>query len=385
MVRGRFAGILRSTTLLSEPQHLRSPEAHCGQMAERGSGGKRVLIVDGDPRFRAELEHEFEAVEFAVATAQTAEDAVSAFATAVPDLVVLDLSFGAQALQLMRRWLVQAPDVVVVLVSGSPSFTGIISALNEGAKRFFIKPIRATQIVSELAASKHELGMASLDAEGVDRFFAISPGLLAIQDFNGYFKMVNPAWEKTLGYTAAELCATPYLELVHPEDRLKATDEAHEICAGKPVFRFRNRYRCKDDSYRWLAWSATPSVEHRLIYASARDITAVVRMEQGLRAANDLLKRSALKREQDIAASSVEHEALVELDRSKDEATSSIVHDIKNPLSVILANYDFILDTYEGPADCLAALQDSQSAGRRILRLLNDLVDVAQRDKDEVR
>jgi len=108
-------------------------------------------------------------------------------------------------------------------------------------------------------------------------------------------------------------------------------------------------------------------------------------MEPGLRAANELLKQSAVQREQHIAATTVEHEALVELDRFKGEAMASIVHDIKNPLSAILAHYDFILDAYEGPANCLAALQDSQSAGQRILRLLNNLIDVAQRDKDEVR
>lgn len=327
-----------------------------------------MLIIDPDPQFRAGLEQELQAVEFVVGTAQTAEEAVIAFTAAVPDVVVLDLSLGAQALLLMRQLLVRSPHVIVVLVSGTPSLAAIVSALHQGAQRFLMKPIRAEQIVGELAAPKHELGMASLEAEGVDRFFAISPGLLAIQSFEGFFTMVNPAWERTLGYTATELCATPYLELVHPDDRLKATDEAHEICGGKAVFRFRNRYRCKDGSYRWLAWSATPSVEHKLIYAAARDVTAVVRMEEGLRASNELLKRSAVLREKHIAATSAEHQALVDLN-------ATLVHDIKNPLSVIVANYDYILDAYDGSADCLAALQDSRDAGQRILKLLDNLVD----------
>ena len=66
-----------------------------------------------------------------------------------------------------------------------------------------------------------------------------------------------------------------YDAAVHPEDREKATDEALEVKGTHTVFRFRNRYRCKDGSYRWLAWSATPSPKHRLIYASARDVTPV--------------------------------------------------------------------------------------------------------------
>lgn len=144
------------------------------------------------------------------------------------------------------------------------------------------------------------------------------------------------------------------------------------------MFRFRNRYRRKDGTYRWLAWSATPSPEHRLIYASARDVTAVVRLEQGLRASNELLKQAALAREQDIHETARAHEHLVELDRFKDEITATLVHDLKNPLSVIVANYDYIVESYDGPADCLEALRDSQAAGQRILRLLSNLVDVAR-------
>jgi len=345
---------------------------------------RRVLIVDPDRTSRAALEQDFVSVAFAVATAESADEAVSTFTATSPDLVVLDLSLGARALELVRRWTTQAPKTVVVLVSGNPSFTAVVGALNEGAKRFFAKPVRAATIVDQLEAPTHELGTAGLDADGVDRFFAISPGLLAIQGFDGFFKMVNPAWEKTLGYTADELCATPYLELVHPDDRDKATDEALEIRGGQTVFRFRNRYRCKDGTYRWLAWSATPSPEHRLIYASARDVTAVVRMEQGLRASNELLKRAALAREQDIRETARAHEHLVELDRFKDEITATLVHDLKNPLSVIVANYDYIVESYDGPADCLEALRDSQGAGQRILRLLSNLVDVARLEIGEL-
>jgi PAS domain S-box-containing protein len=346
--------------------------------------GSRVLIVDGDPTFLADLEAQFQAAQFTVATAPNAEEASTVFEAVVPNLVILDVSLGTQSVELLRRWIARTPDVVVVLVAGTPSLPTIVSALSEGARRFFIKPVRATEIVHELATSKHELGTASMDDEGVDRFFAISPGLLAIQGFDGYFKMVNPAWERTLGYTAAELCATPYIDLIHPDDREKATDEALEVSAGKSVFRFRNRYRCKDGSYRWLSWSATPSIEHRLIYGSARDVTAVVRMEQGLRASNAILKRAIAEREIHIAASSEKHRALVELDRFKDEVTATLVHDLKNPLSVIVANYDYILEAYEGSADCLAALQDSKSAGQRILRLLNNLVDVAELENVQV-
>lgn len=363
------------------------------QVAEAGISDvkRRVLIVDSDPSFGRSLEEEFKTRAFDVETAATSDEAIAKVAAARPDLVVLD-PYLPDGVRLLRLWKAEAPGMVVILVSGSASLNVVVDALKEGARRFFTKPVSASALLDELeerqstrqpylsplVAADHNLGSAALNAEGVDRFFAISPGLMCVLGFDGYFKMLNPAWEKTLGYSVDELCSKPHLDLVHPEDREKATDEALEVREGHTVFHFRNRYRCKDGSYRWLAWSATPSPAHRLIYASARDVTNSVRMEHGLRESNRWLKGVVASGERLLRASNVKNDTLEELGRFKDDVAAMIVHDLKNPLAVIISNYDYILDGFEGSADCLEALQDSQVAGRRMLRLLANLVDVAR-------
>jgi len=360
------------------------------------AGRRRVLIVDDDTSFGDLLESDLKRRSCDVETAGTPAEAIARVAAAAPDLVVLDVYLpGGAALDLIRLWKTQLPTLVVILVSDNASLNVVVDALKEGAHRFFTKPVSAATLLDELeerkkeqypnlsslVAARHHLGAAALSAEGVDRFFAISPGLLSVAGFDGYFKMLNPAWEKVLGYSIDELCSKPYLELVHPDDRAKATDEALEIRGGETVFRFKNRYRCKDGSYRWLEWMATPSPAHHLIYASARDVTRSVRMEQGLRGSNERLKRRAASREFLLRESTVKADTLIELGRFRDDAAAMIVHDLKNPLSVIVANYDYILDGFEGSADCLEALQASQIAGRRMIRLLANLVDVARLEK----
>ena len=51
------------------------------------------------------------------------------------------------------------------------------------------------------------------------QFFAQSLDLLCIAGFDAYFKVLNPAWTKHLGWTLEELKARPILDLVHADDR----------------------------------------------------------------------------------------------------------------------------------------------------------------------
>jgi PAS domain S-box-containing protein len=105
------------------------------------------------------------------------------------------------------------------------------------------------------------------------RFFTLSQDVFCTLGFDGYFKDLNPAWEKTLGYTKAELLATPFIEFIHPDDREATLAEAEKVSGGKRLIAFENRYRCKDGSYRWFQWSVTPVIEDRVMYGVGRNVT----------------------------------------------------------------------------------------------------------------
>ena len=126
--------------------------------------------------------------------------------------------------------------------------------------------------------------------EELERFFEISHDLLCIAGFDGYFKSLNSAWENTLGFTKEELLTTPYLEFVHPEDRKSTTVEARKVATGNSSTRFENRYRCKDGSYKWFQWIATPVFDQQLIYAAARDITERKRVGAALRRSEERVR-----------------------------------------------------------------------------------------------
>ncbi|HAZ48580.1 MAG TPA: hypothetical protein DDW76_16405 [Cyanobacteria bacterium UBA11369] len=107
-------------------------------------------------------------------------------------------------------------------------------------------------------------------AAAMEKFFHMSLDLFCVVGQDGYFKLVNPAWESILGWTTAELLAHPWIEFVHPDD-IEASLSYQESCSEKDV-RFENRYRHKNGSYRWLSWSGS-RYQNGCSYAYARDIT----------------------------------------------------------------------------------------------------------------
>jgi len=141
------------------------------------------------------------------------------------------------------------------------------------------------------------LGMSSLlvslysELETGNRFIDLSVDMFCIAGFDGFFKRLNPSWEKSLGFTREELMAKPYLEFVRPEDRQSTHSEADHLENGVVTFTFENRYLCKDGSYKWLVWNAVSEPKKRVIYAVARDITERKRYEEELRESEDRYRK----------------------------------------------------------------------------------------------
>src|SRR5690606_28283051 len=52
----------------------------------------------------------------------------------------------------------------------------------------------------------------------LNRFFTYAPELLCVGGPDGYFKKVNPAFTRLLGYSEEEMLSRPFTDFVHPDD-----------------------------------------------------------------------------------------------------------------------------------------------------------------------
>jgi len=117
-----------------------------------------------------------------------------------------------------------------------------------------------------------ELQVQVTELHQFQKFFEVSLNLLCIAGTDGYFKRVNPGFERALGWTKDELLSQPFVDLVHPDDAKATQDEIAKLAEGIPTISFVNRFRCADGSWKWLRWTSYPEPESGLLYAIAREI-----------------------------------------------------------------------------------------------------------------
>lgn len=115
-----------------------------------------------------------------------------------------------------------------------------------------------------------------------DRFFSLSPDLIAVMDMEGRHLRVNPAYTHCLGWTEETVLGRRYIDLIHPDEREEVLRGTKAVMAGRDLVDFEMRVRRHDGTYRWLRTSARPVPEEGIVYVWSRDVTERKRAEETL-------------------------------------------------------------------------------------------------------
>jgi PAS domain S-box-containing protein len=184
-----------------------------------------------------------------------------------------------------------------------------------------------------------------------DRIWNVSEDLFGVSNFEGYFLSVNPAWGRTLGWTEGEIRALHVDQLRHPDDAAHSWAGRRELERGVPTVRMENRFRHRDGSWRWIAWTLT--ADNGLIYLAGRHVTS------------EKESAAALERAHQQLANAQKMEALGQL-------TGGVAHDFNNIMMIVSGYAQSLQGGLRDPkkARALQAIQAAISRGENLTRQL---------------
>jgi len=113
-----------------------------------------------------------------------------------------------------------------------------------------------------------------------ERFFELSPDLLAVLNEAGQFQQWNPAWEKLTGLSRGQFTSTHLRDFQPSEDAVKTLRMLADVLEMGQSATLENRLSCPDGSLRWISWSASRIADERLVYLVGRDVTERREQEQ---------------------------------------------------------------------------------------------------------
>jgi PAS domain S-box-containing protein len=205
------------------------------------------------------------------------------------------------------------------------------------------------------------------------QFFNVSIDLLCIANLEGIFLRLNPAWEKTLGFSMSELVGRKFFEFVHPDDLEKTYQAVAQLALHQEVGNFVNRYRCKNGNYRWIEWRSAPSND--LIYAAARDITDHIQTEEQLRCYKDHLEEQVQERTIELRLS---RDAAEAANKAKSIFLANMSHELRTPLNAILGFSNIMRKAPDLPEKQRENIDIINRSGEHLLTLINDVLEMAK-------
>lgn len=212
---------------------------------------------------------------------------------------------------------------------------------------------------AEMELQKREEHFRRLIENGSDLIQLMRP--------DGVITYTSPSVHRLLGYTPEEVLGHTATELIHPED-IHAIGAARGSILRSPGTTRSAEYRMrhKDGSWRvfeGVARTVSPDTSDEGLVANARDITERKGFEEALRGA--------------MAEAQIAREAAERANRAKSEFLSRMSHELRTPLNSVLG-FAQVIARKEIPQDQRKAIEHILKAGRHLLNLINEVLDIAR-------
>jgi PAS domain S-box-containing protein len=205
----------------------------------------------------------------------------------------------------------------------------------------------------------------------LEYFFELSPDLLCIAGYDGYFKKINPAVSKTLGYSNEELFAKPINHFVYSDDKDITSRKRESIKKDIPLLNFENRYVTKSGDIIWLTWTSMPVNTQKVVFAIAKNITYKKKLEE-YRRISGILAGKVLK------GISADGSLIVKVEDHIEQVKSFTDHNLSPIDQAWLNDFESLVRKYAGKIDLNIGIVSAEMAisERQLFRRINNLIGI---------
>ncbi len=183
---------------------------------------------------------------------------------------------------------------------------------------------------------------------------------------------VSPQIETMLGFSQEEWLSDPILwyRQLHPDDRGRWHAEFARTCALGQHFRSDYRFLARDGRIVWVRGEAQVTRDDRgnplYIQGMAIDITTIKQAEDALRHS---------------------HAWAVEANQLKSDFLANVSHELRTPLNAIIGYADLLreMTIRQLPNDPLPDLEKIDRAGKHLLRVIDDILDISKLEAGKMR
>ena len=223
-------------------------------------------------------------------------------------------------------------------------------------------------------AERQLLNQRLRDQQFYTRFLTESSvDALLTTDPRGIITDVNEQMEALIGYSRAELIGAPFKNYFTDPDRAEAGIK--QVLSGSSITSYELIARSRDGRETVVSCKATTfhDSDSRVqgVFATARDITDLKRLERALQVAN--LELEGAK----AAAEKASH--------AKSDFLSGMSHDLRSPLNTILG-FAQLIDSDDPPPTLAqtASVEQILRAGWSLMELINEIVDLSQAESGKL-
>lgn len=190
---------------------------------------KKILIIDDEELIRHSLKTDLSAVGFTVSLAENGKEGLKKFKVDHHDAVLTDLMMaGMDGIDVLKKVKEEAPETVVIILTGFANVNSAISALRSGADDFLNKPCSTEDILIRLEREFEKKDLIARIKENEAKLRAITQtanDAIIMVNSSGEATFWNKAAERIFGYTEQEILGKDIHKRLVPETYMKAYSE----------------------------------------------------------------------------------------------------------------------------------------------------------------